>query len=109
MNKDEILEKSRKEYGIVDEREKQNETLAASIGMWTIFALAIVYAQVKTTVLGQSGNDILALAFLGAAATFFARYRYSRYRSYLVGGIVFVLGALIFLVTYILRLNGIDI
>lgn len=109
MNKDEILEKSRKEYGIVDEREKQEEIRAASIGMWVTFALVVIYSQVKSFVLGQSSNDFMAMAFFGASVTFFARFRYSRYRAYLAGGIVFVLAGLLFLVTYILRLNGVAI
>lgn len=109
MDKEEILEKSRKEYGIVDEREKQDEVRAASIGMWVSFALMVLYAQVKSSAFGQPANDIMGLAFLGASVTFFARFRYSRYRGHLAGGIVFALGGLLFLVTYILRLNGIDI
>lgn len=109
MDKEEILEKSRKEYGIVDERERQNETRAASVGMWVTFAIAVVYAQVKSFLLGQPANDIMGLAFLGASATFLMYFRYSRYRAHLAGGIIFALGGLLFLVAYILRLNGIDI
>ncbi|WP_139653473.1 DUF6442 family protein [Raoultibacter phocaeensis] len=109
MNKDEILEKSREEYGIVDEREKRDEIRAASVGMWVSFALMVIYAQVKSIVLGQSANDIMGLAFFGASVTFFTRFRFSRDRAHLAGGIIFALGGLLFLGTYILRLNGIDI
>lgn len=109
MDKEEILEKSRKEYGIVDEREKQMEFRAASVGMWVTFALAVVYAQVKTFVFGESANDIMGIAFLGAAATFFARYYYARERAVLGGAIVFVLGAVFFFSIYVLRFFGVEI
>lgn len=109
MDKEEVLEKSRKEYGIADEREKQGEYRASYFGMWITFAIMIAYSQVKSAVFGQETGDIMAMAFLGVSVTFFARYRHSRYRGYLAGGIVFVIGAAIFFGTYILRLNGIDV
>ncbi|MEG0376197.1 MAG: DUF6442 family protein [Raoultibacter sp.] len=109
MDKQEILEKSRRENGIADGREKQVEVRAASIGMWAMFVFAIIFGQVRSIVFGQSPNDIMAVAFFGAAATFIARYYFTRYRGYLAAGIIFTLGMLLFLGTYILRLNGIDI
>lgn len=106
VNKSEILEKSRSEYGVVDEREKQMGYRAASVGMWVTFALVMIYGQIKIFVFGESANDIMAIAFLGAAATFFARYRYARERAALAGGIVFSFVALIWFATFILRFYG---
>lgn len=109
MDKQEILEKSRQENEIADEREKQLGVRGAPVGMWAMFAFAVLFGQFKSIVFGQSPNDIMAVAFFGAAATFYAYYYYSRYRGHLAAGIVFTLGMLLFLVTYILRLNGIDV
>lgn len=109
MDREEILEKSRKENSIADEREIQGEIRAASFGMGVLFAIMVVYSQVKTFAFGQESSDIMAMAFLGMSTTFFARYYYSRYRGHLAGGIVFALGAAIFLSAFIFRLVGIDV
>lgn len=107
MDKNEILEKSRKEYGIVDEREKQESIHAASVGMWVMFTLAVVYSLVKHFAFGLDGDDFMAVAFVGASATFFAHFYRLRERRYLASAIVFLVGAAIFAVSYVFGLQGI--
>lgn len=107
MDKQEILERSRRENGIADEREKQQETYAASMGMWFMFVFAVVFGQLKSFLFGQPWTDVMAVAFFGASVTQFFMYRSSRYRGHLAGCIIFALGMVIFLVSYVLHMNGI--
>ena len=109
MDKDEILEKSRGEWGVADEREKLLQASGAMVGLLVVFVAAVVLSQVKTWVLHEPSNDLMALAFLGMGSANLYQYVKTRLGQHLTGAILFLAGAALFFVGYVLAVNGIEL
>lgn len=108
MDKHEILEKSREEWGVSDEREKLLEFSGAMVGLMVVFVGAVALSQVKTWVLHEPSNDLMALAFLGMGSANLYQFAKTRSGRHLCGAIMFLAGAALFFAGYVLAVNGIE-
>lgn len=108
MEKDEILAKSREDWGVADEREKLLESSGAMVGLMVVFVGALVLSLAKTWVLHVPANDLLALAFLGMGSANLYQYAKTRSGRHLIGAVLFFVGAALFAIGYVLAVNGIE-
>lgn len=109
MKKEEILARSRENWGEADEREKLLATSGAMVGLMVVFAGAVALSLVKTWVLHVPANDLLALAFIGMGSANLYQYVHMRSSQHLTGAVLFFGGAALFAVSYVLALNGVEL
>lgn len=102
MEKEEILEKSRKENaaGFMDERERELSLREDSISLGAGILLGLLLFGVKIY-RGQPVNDLLALATGMSAAGFIYRFMKNRKKSYLIWSVLCTLLALSYLYRFL--------
>lgn len=106
MDKEDVLEKSRMDNAVSDEREHFLEMNGGMTGLLTVCAVAMIFGFIKTNVLGIPGNDLMAIAFLGMGASNTYQYVKSRRSINLTSAILFFFGATCFAISYFQSISG---
>lgn len=101
MNKDEILEKSRRDNGDVDERFKLMQWRASYV-MVTVMLVVWAPLFVWDSLHGQSTDVSFAIVMSGIAAMNFYQYYQFRYKTALGVGILVTLAVLGMIVHHVL-------
>lgn len=102
MNKDEILEKNRRDSGSVDERFKLMQWRASYIMasvMIAVWAVLFVWDVLH----GQNTDVAFAIAMSGIAALNFYQYYQFRYKTALGAGVLVTLAVVVTIVHHILE------
>ena len=103
MNKENILEKSRKENKYGDEREKQVDLASYAYGGIFLAISFIALVIIKILVKESGINDILFMFELYLSALFLYKYKKLRVRFDLVMFLVWIFASLINLYLFIVR------
>lgn len=106
MDKYEIFEKNLMdsiEEG--DEREKAQMYSAGSIGLIAM-AIAIMGFYFFNFFIGRETGDLMAIFFIGTSTASLFFYVATKKRESLIATVVFFLSALIFTITYVIRVLG---
>lgn len=101
MNKNEILEKSRRDNGSVDERFKLMQWRASYV-MVTVMLVVWALLFVWDVLHGQSTDVSFAIVMSGIAALNFYQYYQFRYKTALGAGILVTLAVLVTIAHHVL-------
>lgn len=103
MNKEEILEKSRREH--LDEGEKNAENHGMKIGIVS-FLVVLIFLMIFNLCTGQENDALLAIFWAYVAAGAYPRYRFSKNKSLLVTTIAGGFLSIANLITYVIGVLG---
>lgn len=101
MNKDEILEKNRRDNGNVDERFKLMQWRASYV-MVTVMLVVWALLFVWDVLHSQSTDVSFAIVMSGIAALNFYQYYQLRYKTALGAGVLVTLAVLVTIVRHVL-------
>ncbi|MEG1907076.1 MAG: DUF6442 family protein [Gordonibacter sp.] len=103
MNKQEVLEKSREENGMLDERERRSQMkVSAQMGSWMMVVWAVLFLWDFFHGIDTSGLQALMLSTVSFMCFLNARSNWVLRKECIVGGIVGAFGAAVFLVQHLM-------
>lgn len=103
MNKENILERSRKENKNGDEREKQVDLASYAYGAIFLIVSFVALVITKILVKGNGINDILFMFEMYISALFLYKYKKLKTKSNLIWFLVWIFASLINLYLFIVR------
>lgn len=99
MNKEEILERSRKEHK--DEGFQSAEDKGRELGM-IAFCLVFIFITIFNLIHGRENEAPLAMFWAFLAAEAYPKYRFTKRKSYLVSTIAGAIASILNLIQYVI-------